>query len=46
MAWRVGLRSGDIVTGLNQMPLRSVTDLESAARGAAGVLALNVVRGG
>jgi S1-C subfamily serine protease len=45
MAWRVGLRSGDIVIGLNQVPLRSVSDLEAAARGATGVLALNVVRG-
>jgi Do/DeqQ family serine protease len=45
MAWRVGLRSGDIIFGLNQVPLRGVADLESVARAASGVLALNVLRG-
>ena len=45
IAWRVGLRSGDIIFGLNQVPLRGVADLEAAARSASGVLALNVLRG-
>ena len=44
-AFRVGLRSGDIIIAINQQPLRAVADLERAARTVAGVLALDVVRG-
>lgn len=44
-AWRVGLRSGDIIVALNQQPLRSAADLENAVRKSNGVLALNIIRG-
>ncbi|HXF54424.1 MAG TPA: DegQ family serine endoprotease [Hyphomicrobiaceae bacterium] len=44
-AWRLGLRSGDIVIGVNQRPIKSAGDFEKVVRGHRGVLALNVLRG-
>jgi serine protease Do/serine protease DegQ len=44
-AWRVGLRSGDIIVAMNQQKVGSAADLQRAVKGNPGVLALNVVRG-
>jgi serine protease DegQ len=44
-AWRLGLRASDVVTAVNQQPVRTLADLETAARSGNGVLALSIVRG-
>ena len=41
----VGLRSGDIITGVNRKRLRNIADLRSYLKDRKGVFALNIVRG-
>jgi serine protease DegQ len=45
LAWRIGLRAGDIVVAVNQQPIRSTADFEKATRDHPGVLTLNIFRG-
>lgn len=44
-AWRLGLRTGDIILAANRKPVRSVAEFRRAAKASKGVLALNVLRG-
>lgn len=45
-AWRVGLRSGDIIVAVNQREVRSPSDLRHIAEASRGALALSVLRNG
>jgi serine protease DegQ len=44
-AARSGLRAGDVIVGVNRMPVKSAAELTRALRGAAGAVALSVARG-
>ncbi|RMF00218.1 MAG: PDZ domain-containing protein, partial [Alphaproteobacteria bacterium] len=44
-AWRLGLRSGDIILSVNQRKVNSVEEFEQAAKATGGVLALEILRG-
>ncbi len=44
-AWRAGLRSGDIITSVNQQPIRSLSEFEEVTRRRPKVLALAIRRG-
>ena len=44
-AWRLGLRSRDIILAVNRKPVGSVAEFERAAKASGDVLALNVLRG-
>ncbi|GAB4235567.1 MAG: DegQ family serine endoprotease [Methyloligellaceae bacterium] len=44
-AWRLGLRSGDIILSVNQRKVTSVEEFEQAAKATGGVLALEILRG-
>lgn len=44
-AWRLGLRSRDIILAVNQKPVATLTEFERAAKAAGDVLALNILRG-
>lgn len=44
-AWRLGLRTGDIIIAVNRKNVNSVAEFERAAKASKGVLALNVLRG-
>ena len=41
----VGLRKGDIITGVNRVKVDNLNALEKAMKGRTDVLALNVIRG-
>ncbi len=45
LAWRYGLREGDLVVGVNRQAVESVDEFVRAARSADGVLALHILRG-
>jgi serine protease Do/serine protease DegQ len=45
-AARAGLRTGDIIVGVNQHPVASPQEVADAARKADGPLLLQVIRGG
>lgn len=44
-AWRLGLRTGDIILSVNRTDITSIKQFKTAVVGANGVLALNVLRG-
>jgi serine protease Do/serine protease DegQ len=44
-AYAAGLRKGDVITGVDHQPIRSVDDLKSAVRDAEGPLLVNAARG-
>lgn len=44
-AWRLGLRSGDIILAVNQTVVGSVSEFQRVAKAANGVLALEILRG-
>jgi serine protease DegQ len=44
-AARSGLRPGDVITGVNRMPVKSAAELTRALRGVTGAVALSVARG-
>jgi serine protease Do len=44
-AWRAGLIPGDVVTSANQMPIKSIHELQNIASGTQKVLLLNIARG-
>lgn len=46
VAWQSDIRPGDIITSVNQKPVRSIEELRSAANGAKEHILLNVIRGG
>ena len=45
-AWQSDLRSGDVITSVNQQPINSIADLKAAALKADKMILLNVLRGG
>lgn len=44
-AWRLGLRTGDIIAAINQQPIKSAAELAGVTKSAPRVLALNILRG-
>jgi serine protease DegQ len=44
-AARSGLRAGDVIVGVNRMPVKSAAELTRALRGVSGAIALSVARG-
>jgi len=44
-AWQAGLRSGDVIVSLNQIPVTTVEEFRSAAARSRGRLLLNILRG-
>ncbi len=44
-AWRLGLRTGDIIVAINQQPIQSAAELAEVTKSAPSVLALSIVRG-
>ncbi len=45
-AWQSDLRSGDVITSVNQQPINSIADLKAAALKTDKMILLNVLRGG
>jgi serine protease DegQ len=44
-AYAAGLRKGDVITGVNHQPVRSIDDLKSAVQDTEGPLLINAARG-
>jgi membrane-associated protease RseP (regulator of RpoE activity) len=44
-AWRLGLRTGDIIAAVNQQPIKSAEELAEVTKSVPGVLALSILRG-
>ena len=45
LAWRAGLREGDLIISVNKQPIYSLKDVEHAVDENDAMLLLNVVRG-
>ena len=45
LAWRAGLREGDLIISINKQPIYSLNDVERAVDEDDVMLLLNVVRG-
>lgn len=44
-AWRSDLRPGDVITSMNQQPVKTITELKNAVAKASDFVLLNVIRG-